>query len=94
LAPVSGVTTIIGVWFQCGDEIGDAGPVLANAHGDLTVGTRVPVGHMGGALLVGDIHETDPGALEDVETGHEGRAHDTEGDLHPVDPQRLHERFM
>ncbi len=77
-----------------GDEVGDARPVLCDAHRDLAVCTGVSVRHVGGALLVRDIDESNPGALEYVESRHERGADDSEGHLYSVDSQRFDERFM
>ena len=77
-----------------GHEVGDARAVLRDAYRDLAAGARVAVRHVGRALLVGHVHEADPGAFEHVETRHVGGAHDPEGELHPLHAQGLDEGFL
>ena len=74
-----------------GHEVGDAGAVLADAHGDLAGGAGVAVAHEAGVALVGHVPEGDPGLREEVRYRHEGGADDAEHMLDPVPLQHLHE---
>ena len=75
-------------------EIGDAGTVLGDAHGDLAAGPRVAVAHEAGIALMRDIPEGDPGLREQVRYRHEGGADDAEHMLYAVPLQHLHECFF
>ena len=74
-----------------GHEIGDAGAVLADAHGDLAAGAGVAVAHEARVALVRHVPEGDPGLGEKVGYRHEGRADDAEHMLDPVPLQNLNE---
>ncbi len=76
-----------------GDEVGDAGPVLGDAHAMSAADARVAVGHVRRALLVLYGDEADPGGREDVQRVHIGRADDAEDVGHAVRDQGLDEGF-
>ena len=59
-----------------GDEVGDAGAVLRDAHAVSTTDPREAVGHVTGALLVDHRDKTDAGRSEDIHRIHKGRTHD------------------
>ena len=74
-------------------EVGDAGPVLRDAHAVAVGHARVSVGHVRGILLVGDGHEADSRSRKDVEGVHVRRPDDPEDVRHVVCDQGLDERF-
>ena len=61
-----------------GDEVGDPGAVLADAHAVAVAHPRVPVRHVPRALLVGDGDKADSRRLEDIERVHVGGTDDPE----------------
>ena len=61
-----------------GDEVGDAGAVLADADAGAVASAGVTVRHMAGALFVLHRDEADAGRLENVQCIHVGRADDAE----------------
>src|SRR5262249_56171223 len=60
-----------------GDEIGDAGPILGDAHALAARYARIAVGHVAGALLVHGGNEADAGRRKQVESIHVGGADNT-----------------
>ena len=72
-------------------EVGDARPVLGDAHRHLAGRPPVAVRHHPGVALVGAVPEGDAGARKEVRDRHERRADDAEGVLDAVPLQDLHE---
>ena len=75
------------------DEVGDARPVLRDAHAVAAGHARVAVGHVPAALLVRDRDEADAGEREEVERVHVRRPDDAEHVLDAVRDERLDERL-
>ena len=68
--------------------------VLTDSRALVAVDAGVAVGHVGGALLVRDVDEADPGAPEHVQARHERRPDDAEDRLDPLHAQRLDQSFL
>ena len=71
------------------DEVGDAGAILRNAHAVPPGHSRVAIGHMAGALLVGDGNEASDGKGKKIQRIHVSRADDAEHVCDALRHQRL-----
>ena len=80
---------------RCGgrDEISDTRAVLTDADTVATRHTRVAIGHMARALLVGDRDKADARCFEQVERVHISRTHDSKYVGYALRDQRLDERL-
>ena len=79
---------------NCGDEVGDTGTILRDAHCDFAVRPSISVRHVRRPLLVRDVDESDSRAFEHVESRHERGTDDSECDLHSVHAERFDERLL
>ena len=78
---------------DAGDEVGDAGAVLRDAHAVLAGDARVAVGHMRRVLLVRHRNEADAGERKQIVRIHISGADDAERVLHALCNQRFDKRF-
>ncbi len=77
-----------------GDEVGDAGAVLRDRHGDPAGRAGIAVADQPAVRLVRDVPEGDPRLGEEIRDRHERRPNDPERLIDPVPLENFHERFF
>ncbi len=76
-----------------GDEVGDARPVLRDAHAVPPGDARVAVGHVAAALLVRNGYEADSRERKEIERVHVRGPDDAKDVLHAIGNERFDERL-